>query len=537
MAVISSKKQFTLYVVLIAAIIVVINLISRSLFFRIDLTENNMYSLSNSSKSVLEKLDDRILARVFFSKDLPGQYANSRRYLQDLLEEYQAYSRGKFHFEFVNPDANQEAQDEAHKYGIPPVQMQVLESDKLEVKNVYMGMVLIYNDKTEVLPVIQTTEGLEYDITAAIKKISETDLKNVAIISPENDRVSTQNLQNLLRQTYRVRNISLDVKIPLDIDVVLMNGVKDSLEQEQLYNLDQFLMRGGKLFIGQGKSDANLEEGYAAEIRSNIFDFLEHYGIKIGRDMLIDKNCGHIQIQQRRGFFSFSSAVEYPAFVVVHNFNKGNLIVKDLEEVRAFFVHETSQSDSTIIFIPLMYTSDKTGSITPGMVPRQMYGSYTMSEGYNITPHIEKAQMLNPAMTSFPLSRKAISALVEGEMTSYFADSSNFNQKEDFLSRSTNAQILLITDNEFFNDYRAGSITENTEFILNGIDYLVGDRELLEIRSREVTARPLKQLSDGTRRFWKWLNIILPALLVLIMGLVYMKRKSNKRKSLEDLYD
>jgi ABC-type uncharacterized transport system involved in gliding motility auxiliary subunit len=295
-------------------------------------------------------------------------------------------------------------------------------------------------------------------------------------------------------------------------------------------------MRGGKLFIGQGKSDANLEEGYAAEIKSNIFDFLSHYGVKISRDMLIDKNCGHIQIQQRRGFFSFSSAVEYPAFVVVHNFNKENLIVKDLEEVRAFFIHEVSQSDSTSIFIPLMYTSDKTGSIIPGMVPRQMYGSYTMSEGYNITPHIENAQMLNPAMTSFPLPRRAISALVEGEMRSYFADSSDFNQKEDFLSQSAGAQILLITDNEFFNDYRAGGITGNTEFILNGIDYLVGDRELLEIRSREVTARPLKQLSDGTRRFWKWLNIILPALLVLIMGLVYMKRKSDKRKLLEELY-
>ncbi|RKY52296.1 MAG: hypothetical protein DRP89_07910, partial [Candidatus Neomarinimicrobiota bacterium] len=75
-----------------------------------------------------------------------------------------------------------------------------------------------------------------------------------------------------------------------------------------------------------------------------------------------------------------------------------------------------------------------------------------------------------------------------------------------------------------------------TDFILNGIDYLSGDRELLEIRSRGVTARPLDQLSDGTRRFWKWLNILLPALLVVFLGLYRWKRNSDKRKILEEVY-
>ncbi len=513
---ISNKKQFTLYIVLIAAIIVIFNLVSRSLFFRVDLTDNKMYSLSNSSKSVIEKLDDRMVAKVFFSKDLPGKYANSRRYLQDLLQEYQAYSKGEFHFEFINPDDNQEAQNEAHGYGIPPVQLQVVENDKLEIKNVYMGLVFLYNDKKEALPVIQTTEGLEYNLTAAIKKITETDLKKVGIISPETKEVSTRKLQQLLEQTYNIQTVSLNSEIPVEVNTILMNGVEDSLSMDELYNLDQFLMRGGKLFIGQGRLKTNLQQGFATEIHSNMYDFLEHYGFHIGKDLLLDRKCGQIRVQQRHGFFSFANAIEYPLFPLIHKFSKENIIVKNIEEVQAFFVNEVSPIDSTANFTSLMRTSDKTGSIS---------GPY-----YNIYP------IRNPQMKMFPLKSKTITAMVEGNMKSYFAGNSEYNQKANFLSQVEDVQILLITDNEFFNDYRAASIPENTDFILNGIDYLSGDRELLEIRSRGVTARPLDQLSDGTRRFWKWLNILLPALLVVLLGLYRWKRNSDKRKLLEEIY-
>lgn len=538
MAIISNKKQFTLYIVLLAAIIVVFNLVSRALFVRFDLTENNMYSLSNSSKQVIEKLDDRMVAKVFFSKDIPGQLANSRRYLQDLLEEYEAYSKGRFHFEFIAPDDNEEAQNEARGYGIPPVQAQVIENDKLEIKNIYMGLVLLYNDKKETIPAIQTDEGLEYLLTAAIKKLAATDMKKVGIVTSGDKNISTNQLQEQLRQTYNIRTISLDNEIPLDIHVLLMNGLRDSVSLDQLYNLDQYLMRGGKLFVGQARQVDHLQEGYAEEIKSNIFDFFEYYGLKIGRDLLTDQKCGQISIQQRRGFFAFSSAIDYPLFPLIHNFNSENLIVRNLEQVRPFFVNEVAPADSLVHFIPLMQTSDKTGAISPGMVPQTTpYGQYSMVEGYNISPHIPSSQMHNPTMASFPLKSKTIAGLVTGPLQSYFADNSDYNQREKFLSVGENAEILLIADNEFFNDNRAAGIPENTDFILNSIDYLSGDQELVEIRSRKVTARPLDQLSVGARRFWKWFNIVTPALLVIIFGLIRWRRNITKRKLLEGLYD
>ncbi len=537
MTIISNKKQFTLYVVLLVAIIVVFNFVSRALFLRFDLTENNIYSLSNSSKKVIEKLDDRMVAKVFFSKDLPGQLANSRRYLQDLLEEYEAYSKGRFHFEFIVPDANEEAQTEARNYGIPPMQAQVIENDKLEIKNIYMGLVLLYNDKKETIPAIQTSDGLEYLLTASIKKLAAANMKSIGIVSSDDNGTVTTKLQELLRQTYNVRTVSLDNEIPVNIQTLLLNGFQDSVSAEQLYNLDQYLMRGGKLFVGQSHQVDHLQEGYASEIKSNIYDFFEHYGLKIGKDILVDRQCGKISIQQRHGFFSYQSAVDYPIFPLIHNFNKDNLIVKNLEQVHAFFVNEVAPTDSSVQFTALLKTSDKTGAISPGMVPQMTpYGQYSMVEGYNISPHIPSSQMNNPAMVSFPLKSKTIAAMVEGPIQSYFAENPEFNQKDNFIGQSENAQLLLIADNQFFDDNRAGGIPENTDFILNSIDYLSGDRELVEIRSRTVTARPLDELSDGSRRFWKWLNIVLPALLVVGFGLLRWRKNLGKRKLLEGIY-
>ena len=98
-------------------------------------------------------------------------------------------------------------------------------------------------------------------------------------------------------------NISND--IPTDINTLLVHGIQDSLSNDEMYNLDQFIMRGGKLFLGVSRVDAQLQQGIGNEIKTNFYDFLTNYGIQIGDEMLIDKRCGQIQIQQKQGFFLF----------------------------------------------------------------------------------------------------------------------------------------------------------------------------------------------------------------------------------------
>ena len=93
-----------------------------------------MYTISESSKSVLDKVDDLLVMKAYFSEDLGNELGNNKRYLQDLLEEYRAVNNENISFEFFKSDNEEEFKSEAQKSGIQPVQLNVIENDKMEIK-------------------------------------------------------------------------------------------------------------------------------------------------------------------------------------------------------------------------------------------------------------------------------------------------------------------------------------------------------------------------------------------------------------------
>jgi len=552
METIRNKKQFALYIGLTAAIIIILNIAFRSLFVRIDLTKNNIYSLSKSSKKVLKNLEDPVTAKVFFSKNLPGKSGKTKRYLQDILEEYHAYSKGKFEFNFIDV-SDKEGKQQARDYRIRPVQMQVLKNDQQKIRNVYMGMVLLYHNNSERLPVIKNTKGLEYDITTAMKKLSEQQRKTVGVLSSSSNKIksSPQAISQAISKSYNIRRVNLNRNIPNGVDVLLLNGIQDSLPKNKIYRLDQFLMEGGKLFIGQSRVNDKLNSGQPKGelIQSNIFAFLEHYGLNVTKDLLIDKNSGKVQMMQQRGNFQMPIAIKYPPLMNITNMNKNHPIVEDIEQVQLMFANKLALSDSSVKFTPLLKTSHETGSIQPKkMRPsrRQMMmmqktgrkAQMITGMGYNLQPNVAKLNMNNPAMNSFPLGPQVVSGIVHGRATSYFKGDTAFSNKKGFTKQTSDAEILLVTDNKIFNGkkQRGGRLKQNQDFILNSVDYLLGETSLIDLRSRKITSRPLDQLSSGQKQFWKWLNILLPSLLVLIYGAYRMKRNKDKQKILEELY-
>ena len=215
----NNKKSTLIFSAIILVAIIFINLIGRNWFVRFDLTDNKMYSLSSSSKSVVQKIDDIFTIKVYFSSDLPAQYSNNKRYLQDILEEYTAYSSGNLKFEFYSPENEEQIAEDAQKYGIQPVQLQVIENDKVEIKKVYMGLVLLYEDKREVIPVIQTSTGLEYDITTKIKSMVQIQKSSIGIVSLQNE-ITNENLTRFLNERYTTRpNLNLSTVVPENIDI------------------------------------------------------------------------------------------------------------------------------------------------------------------------------------------------------------------------------------------------------------------------------------------------------------------------------
>lgn len=168
--------KFAVYVV----IVILINIAGMTLFFRADLTSDNIYSLSEVSKEVVSTLSEPLTIMVFFTEDLPAPHNNTERYLRDLLEEYSINSNDYFNYKFYNVsprqgDIDDEArrnQELAHSYGIYPVQVRNIEQDEVQFKRAYMGLAMIHGDVIDKIPSITTTEGIEYDITSKIEKMN-----------------------------------------------------------------------------------------------------------------------------------------------------------------------------------------------------------------------------------------------------------------------------------------------------------------------------------------------------------------------------
>ena len=144
-----------------------------------------------------------------------------------------------------------------------------------------------------------------------------------------------------------------------------------------------------------------------------------------------------------------------------------------------------------------------------------------MSEFYNLNPD-PKA---NPAFTQLNEPSKVVGA------RAMVASKEN----------SFESNLTLVSDSRLFSEQGGASSPNNITFIMNTIDYMLGDSELISLRSREVTDRPLLADADGidnqTRLTWKILNMILPSIFVMGLGLFIRNRQNNKSNLLKSIYE
>ncbi len=172
-------KRYTRFGIYLLAVVLV-NVAGITLFLRVDLTSNHTYSLSEASKKAVHSLSEPLTINVFFTKNLPAPHNVTERYLRDLLEEYAAHSNKYFNYRFYDVSAEEGNVSEAAKrnqemargYGIYPIQLQKVEQDQVKFQNAYMGLVLIHGDVVDKIPAITTTDGLEYQITSKIEKMT-----------------------------------------------------------------------------------------------------------------------------------------------------------------------------------------------------------------------------------------------------------------------------------------------------------------------------------------------------------------------------
>ncbi|KPL06954.1 hypothetical protein AMJ86_06420, partial [bacterium SM23_57] len=485
-----------------------------------------VYTLSNASKNIVRNLDDKLVVKAYFSEDLPPPYNQNSRYLKDQLDEYKAYGGGRFQYEFIDPGSEETLEREAQSFRIPPVQVNVMEKDKVELKKVYMGLVFLYEDKNETIPLVQSTGGLEYDITSIIKKITAPKLRKVGFLTGHGEPDPMSQLRTVystLEKNYEVTTVSLSYPnlVPDDVEVLLIISPEEDIPEWDQFAIDQFLMRGGKAAFLLGKVAADISNVQARKREMRIDEWTKNYGFRVNDNLVMDLRNGMINVQERRGFFTITNMVNYPFFPEITNFNPTHPMVKDLESVGFFFV-------SSI---------DTSGCATRGIECEAIASSSEKSRVMMGRFDINPMQQINPAQyTSGP---QLVAATFTGKFKSYWKDKEIPEPPEggeeeppviDILGETEDARIVVIGEGNFPQDpYLAGAPGLN--FVLNIVDWLAQDEDLIQIRTREVTTRPLTEVSTGTKRFVKYANIIGPPILVILLGIArWMIRRGRKQE-------
>ncbi|HUL45118.1 MAG TPA: Gldg family protein [Bacteroidota bacterium] len=522
-----NRTQSFLRIVVILGILVFLNMLGMRFFERIDLTKERIYTLSEASKNLVRSLDDKFLVKAYFTSDLPSPYNNNKREVQDQLDEYRAYAGGNFQYEFIDPSKKEDLEQEAQRYGIPPVQVQVLKEDKLQIEKAYMGLVLLYGDKQEHVPVVQSTANLEYEISSAIKKMTSKELKKVGVLAGQGEPTLQQmnEVQQMLEKQYQVVSVDLTggKAVPSDIAVLLVVAPAQPFKNWEKYLLDQYVMKGGRIAFFVNKVNMNLQNQIGQPLNLNLDDMFETYGVRVNTDLVRDVSCAYVTVSQQAGFMVIQNQIPFYYLPRVSTFSKTSPVVKDLGSVVFYFV---SSIDTSLA---------RPKGITASVLAQTSTKSGRQENYFMINPTVAVTQDM------FKESGIPLVVTLEGAFTSVFASKpvgiednmkSTIDTTKKLVTGGAN-KMVVVGDGDFLQDQLSGGNRDNFLLASNLVDWLADDIGLASIRARESSTKPLDEVGESARNWVKGIDLAAPPLVVVLVGMIRWRWRVASRKRLE----
>ncbi|NJM93918.1 MAG: hypothetical protein HC842_03945 [Cytophagales bacterium] len=503
-----NTNKISITVTLVIGILLVVNLLSDEFYFRLDFTEDNQYTLSRATRDILEDLPEPVTVKAYFSENLPPDIAKTKKDFQDLLVEYARLSDDMLVFEFINPNEKEELEQEAVQSGVQPVMINVREKDQMKQQKAFLGALVQMGERNEAIPFMQPGAAMEYALSSAIKKLSVEDKPTVAFVqghgeAPLGEMAQVATALSVLYQTEEW-TLTDSSSIPDRFEAIAMVRPTDTVPPSHLAQLDAFLSRGGKLLLAFDQVKGDLSRAYGMSQYTGLGEWLQSKGLNVEEAFLIDANCGSVSVQQQQGIFSFSTQIQFPYLPLIVNF-ADHPITAGLESVVLPFASPISFSgDSTVQFTALAFSSDNAGTHRAPLY-FDVQKQWTEDD--------------------FPSQRLVTAAALEGQLVG-----------------SARSRLVVFGDGEFAINGERGRAQQlspdNVNLMVNAVDWLSDDTGLIELRTKGVTSRPIEDMEDSRKAFLKYLNFLLPILLVLAYGLVRVQITRNRRiQRREESYD
>lgn len=475
--------------------VLLLNVLSCLLFFRWDFTANKRYSLSKVSKNIIRNNQETVVVDVYLSEEIPQDIRKLVKEFHSLLKEYKSISKADFTINTIRLNSR-EKEYKAVEAGIKPIYHEIREQDLEKIQRLFIGAVFHIGKQQAVIPEINFDTALEYKITQLFKQISDNRKPTVGFVKGHGEAAFNHmpQLVSELSHLTEMRPVDLNASPTwMDCNVLCIIDPKETYSSAEIEHLENYLARGGRLFIALNHAVGQLGERNSGFINpTGIEDMLKKKGLKIKYDFIVDNNCGTIAINQQYGFVSFQSNVSFPYIPIITNFSK-HTITYGLKSMLLPFASSIEQikTQSAYIFSPLARTSSVSG-VQEAPVFFDFQKQWTQND-FNHPHNIVAALLTND---------------------------------------DNNSCIVAITDADFINEAIVSSgPTDNVNFAINSIEWLADNSGLIQLRNKFTTFSFLEPLNDRCRNFTKYSNFFLPVMLIIAAAAVHHRRLRLKRNN------
>ncbi len=556
----NKKKQSYIQLLITVVIIIFINAILSNYFFRIDLTKEKRFTLAASSKKIAAKVTDGLLIKVYLEGEFPAGFKRLKQATKEMLDEFGVYSDNHIQYEFIDPFkgvTEQQSNDilqELSEIGIQATSIQVKKDDEFSQKIIVPGAVLYYKDKKIPINLLKgqfgqapeavlntSIEQLEYEIANALRKITQTTVKQIAFIKGhgELDKWNIIDGKAELKQFYEIDDLDLTEIPPQKLNEyagIIISKPTLPFNDFDKFKLDQYVMHGGKIIwlvesqLADMDSLRNSPQYLSIGYNQGLDDLLFKYGVRINNNIVQDIQCNTIPVLSGMKNGTPEQKLLPWMFYPVIPPSSNHPIVRGVDPIWFQFASSIDTVPSNNIKKTVLLSSSTYSRVVPAPV----------------RVDIQMAR-LKPEPELFRTGgNKIMAVLLEGEFKSnweYRYDASK-TPEIDFKSKVENNKMIVIADGDVFrNQYSAskGQVFPlgydryanqqfgNKRFLLNCVDYLCDDSGIIEVRSKEVTLRLLDKAKIKKEKvFWQFFNIALPIALIALFALgnnIYRKRK------------
>ena len=538
--------------------LLILNFANQSFYKRFDLTADNRYTLSKTTKNIVSKIDKNLSITIYLEGDFPSEFirlqAETRQYLEELSAE-----NSKIKIGFQNPDNQRE---KLIKKGMIPSKLTVEENGKLSEAIIFPWAEISYEKKSQIISLLPSAivasqeeqlqkaiENLEYSFSNALNTILLRKQKSVGVITGNGELQDMYQYSFLseVAKKYRLAKFTLDsvasnpqqtLEDLTTLDLAIIAKPTQKFTEHEKFTIDQFIANDRKTLWMidnvQADQDSLFTNGkmlaYPRDL--NLTDLLFAYGIRINTTLIKDLFAAKISLATGKiGNQTQFQNLEWFFHPLVSG-NPNHAITKNIAPIRLQFANPIDTLKNNIKKTPLLRSSLLTQKIgTPGFIELQSIADEIVETDYNNGNQLF-AVLLEGAFNSAYKNR------IQPFKTPLYKENSNNNKmvvisdgdigKNQILKDGTSKIQPLDLNRDKWTHQQFG----NKDFLLNVVDYLLDDVGLIELRNKTLKINILdKQKAFKERLYWQFINVIFPLIFLLFFGILFSFLRKRKYAS------